>query len=292
MWKHNSSTDRIDVRWFQCSCEFCDSELIEISIPDRWPIDPSLLKQEHESRIDSLSTYLEDTYAEHRKILSGFSVNDVQFRLCPVCGWWCIIRDIEYRVPGRPYMAFNWAAGCLLDDMPLLAAAPVNEIRKILCASYEQRFSLDPHRMEDIVASVFHSFDCKVEISKKSHDGGIDVFGIDQVGMPFGIQVKRHRNKVRIDEIRSFLGALLLHGIANGVFVTTSTFTGGASRLQQQAGVAGIRLDCMDSERLLEMIKVAQIKDFNLDDAPQIAESYARRIPSLHFGYCSHLGGL
>lgn len=91
--------------------------------------------------------------------------------------------------------------------------------------------------MEDIVASVFHSFDCKVEISKKSHDGGIDVFGIDQVGMPFGIQVKRHRNKVRIDEIRSFLGALLLHGIANGVFVTTSTFTGGASRLQQQAGV-------------------------------------------------------
>jgi restriction system protein len=290
MWRHNSSTDQIDVRWFQNRCEFCQSDLTVISIPDRWPLNPDLLRQEHEERVDDLAAYVEYTYAQHREILSDFSVDDVQFRFCPVCGWWCIIQDIYYQVPGRPYIAFNWASGCLHNHLPSPITLPVNEVRQLLCASYERRFSLAPHQMEDVVASVFRSFGCDVEISKRSHDGGIDVFGLDWGGVPFGIQVKRYRNKIRIEEIRSFLGALLLQGKARGVFVTTSTFTKGASRLRNQARVAGIRLDYVDAERLLAMIKAAQIIDFDLNEVPDLAEEYASQIPSLNFGYCSHLG--
>lgn len=263
-----------------------------ISIPDRWPLDPDLLRKRHEDRVDVFAAHVEDTYAEHREILSDFSVDDVQFRFCAVCGWWCIIQDIYYQVPGRPYMAFNWAAGCLRNHLLSPITLFVNEIRQLLCASYERRFYIEPHQMEDVVASVFRSFGCDVEISKRSHDGGIDVFGLDRNGAPFGIQVRRYRNKVRIEEIRSFLGALLLHGNARGVFVTTSTFTKGASRLRNQARIAGIRLDYVDAERHFEMIKAAQIRDFDSREIPDLAKEYVHQIPSLHFGYSSHLGSL
>lgn len=288
MWRHNSSTDQIDVRWFQERCEFCNSKLVAISIPDRWPLDRALLKEEHELRVNSVSG-IDDNYVENLEICSDFHVEDVQFRLCAACGWWCIVQGIHYETC-RPFITFNWAAGCLRNEQASLSAIAVKEMRQALCACYERRWSIEPRQMEDIVASVFKSSGCQTRISKQSHDGGIDVFGIDQAGSPFGVQVKRHQNKIRIEEIRSFLGALLLHGIAQGVFVTTSTFTSGASRLQQQARFAGIRLECIDAQHLFEMIKAAQVSDFNLAVAPELAEEYARQISSLHFGYCSHLG--
>jgi restriction system protein len=291
LWRHNFPTDRIDVRWFQNRCEFCEAALVAISIPDRWPLDRCFLRQEHETRVDVMA-HVEDTYAAYREIVSDFDIEDVQFRFCRMCGWWCIVQDVHYQVPGRTFIAFNWAAGCLRDHLTSKIGLPLYELRQILCANYEQRFLLAPRQLEDIVASVFKSLGCAVQVSKQSHDGGIDVFGLDEQGVPFGIQVKRYRNKVRIEEIRSFLGALLLHGNAHGVFVTTSTFSNGVCRLKRQAGMVGIQLDCVDAERLLEMIKVAQIRDFDPNQALDLAEKYASQIPLLNFGYCSHLGSL
>lgn len=291
MWCHDFTTDQIDVRWFQERCEFCETRLVPISIPDRWPLDRSSLLREHEDRVDHLSACVEDTYAEHRDVQSDFNVEDVQFRCCPVCGWWCIVQDIHYQA-SRPYIAFNWASGCLHKHESRHVSTPVRELRQILCANYELRTAIDPLRLEGVVRSIFSSLGCYVEIAKPYQDGGIDIFGWDREGVPFGVQVKRYRNKVRIEEVRAFLGALLLQGFLRGVFVTTSGFTRGVTGLQHQARLKGIQLSCIDASRLLEMLKVAQVKDFDVADARKHALEYASKIPALNFGYCSHLGSL
>ncbi len=39
----------------------------------------------------------------------------------------------------RPFITFNWAAGCLRNEQASLSAIPVKEMRQALCACYERR---------------------------------------------------------------------------------------------------------------------------------------------------------
>lgn len=228
MWLHNHPTDKIDVRWFQNVCEFCGTKLIEVSVTDHWPLDREFLRLRHEDLAEAYCSIGEYS-DEERRIESGFEVEDVQCRICPACGWWCIVQDIHYSAAGRAFITFNWSAGCLNDNVDADIDVRLEEMRRLLCANYDTRFDVSPSRIEAVVAGVFRSLGCYVELTKASHDGGIDVFGFDESGKIFGVQVKRYRNKVRIEEVRSFLGSLVLQGIMSGVFVTTSSLLKGVT---------------------------------------------------------------
>jgi restriction system protein len=292
MWRHALPSEDINVHFKQDKCVFCGTNVIVESIENRWQLDESFLRTQHETSIDILVEHGEDTYAEHREIISEFHLEDVCFHCCPACGWWCIVQLIQYDTPNMPYMAYRWAAGALTREEFPEIDAPLSEVRSYLCARYDQRFVINPYRLEDIVASIFRSFGCDVQLSSRSHDGGPDVFGFDRCGQAFGVQVKRYRRRIGVEPIRSFIGALMLHGQLRGVFVTTSDFTTGATRLCGQAKRAGIQLKFADANKLFEMIKAAQILNFDQANLQQLALSYAQGVPALNYGVGMHMNSL
>jgi restriction system protein len=61
-----------------------------------------------------------------------------------------------------------------------------------------------------------------------SGDYGIDAVLKRSDGLEIGVQVKRYRSSIVVEQIRSFFGALVLGGYTRGIFVTTSKFQRGA----------------------------------------------------------------
>lgn len=94
-----------------------------------------------------------------------------------------------------------------------------------------------------------------------TNDGGIDILLNDANDQQIGVQVKRYKNSIQLEQIRAFVGALLLNNITEGIYVTTSSFQPGAKTLSFQSRKAGIPIKLMDATELYEALKIVQIKD-------------------------------
>lgn len=100
----------------------------------------------------------------------------------------------------------------------------------------------------------------KVEVTGKSGDGGIDGKGIatvnDLISFPVIFQCKRYKNHpVPAGDIRNFRGAM--NATDKGLFITTSSFTGGAQKEATRPGVTPI--DLIDGEQLMDKLKELRI---------------------------------
>lgn len=293
MWRHASVYDGINITYeHYFTCAFCRSNMASQKIENRWPLDTQMLNMEHELAMRSLIKYCDETYARHLPVTSDFYVEDVSFQCCPVCGWWCIIQDIQYDTYKMPYMAYQWTAGALMSQNFPDVSASLSEIRSYLCARYEQRFLISPHKLEEVAASIFRTFKYDIHITNRTHDGGLDLFGFDLQGRPFGVQVKRYQKRIGVDLIREFIGALILHNTLQGVFVTTSSFSREVPKLCRQAKIAGIQLQCADAHQLLDMLKVVQISNFALTDLNELANIYASQVSVLNYGHAVHMNSL
>ena len=285
MWRHTSTSEHLNLNYIQNNCIFCRSAMFIEPICNRWSIDEQFLRKAHMTAMDDLACNVDEVYVERRLIVSGFDIQDVSFHCCPACGWWCVIQMLYYEAPKSPFTAYQWAAGALVQEEFPDISAPITEVRSYLCARYDQRFSIDPYRLEEVVGSIFKSSGCHVRLTSRTHDGGLDIFGLDQLDRPFGIQVKRYRKRIGVEQLRHFVGALILHGQAQGVFVTTSHFSKNISQLCRRAEIAGIKLDCADGDKLFEMIKVAQISDFDPGNLRALTTSYTERVNRLNYGF-------
>jgi restriction system protein len=81
--------------------------------------------------------------------------------------------------------------------------------------------------------------------TSKSRDGGIDgIINQDQLGLEkIYVQAKRYNeNKVRVTDIRNFIGAMS-DDRSKGIFVTTSSFDEGAITKAREARHAIILID-------------------------------------------------
>lgn len=149
-------------------------------------------------------------------------------------------------------------------------STPVEEVRRYLLAKYDQRLKASPKLFEDVVGSVFSSIGFDVEVTAYSGDNGIDVF-LRQGESQIGVQVKRTKNAIEVEQIRALTGALVLHGITRGVFVTTSRFRSGAHSHVATYGSRGYQIELLDAEKFFELMKLAQqpmyeaIEDFPIE---------------------------
>jgi restriction system protein len=126
---------------------------------------------------------------------------------------------------------------------------PLWEVRSFLQTQYDQRLFLDPRVFERTVASVFGGLGYSVEVTAYSGDLGIDMVLSRGSDPAIGVQVKRWADKIEAEQIRSFAGALLRDdGYTKGIFVTTSSFTRGASK------AAGDYLTRLESIELMDAI--------------------------------------
>lgn len=111
--------------------------------------------------------------------------------------------------------------------------------------------TLTPARFEEAVADLLsRSGYRRVRINGGAADLGTDIFCEDRRGRSVVVQCKRHAPGIAVGsgEIQRFLGTLAHHRANQGLFVTTSRFTGPAAEL-----AAHHRIELMDGDRLAEL---------------------------------------
>lgn len=100
-------------------------------------------------------------------------------------------------------------------------------------------FTLDPFKLEEIVADLLHDQGCEVEVTPRSGDGGADILA--KMDSPIGrlltlVDVKRYKeeNPVGVGLVRQLNGAIDDWRASHGMLVTTSRFTRGAQEFRER----------------------------------------------------------
>jgi hypothetical protein len=181
-------------------------------------------------------------------------------RACRVCGWWVAFEEsLEKNVQHvivRSYGGVGALKNLDLRDITM----PIEEVRAFLTGRYEKRFVMDPVLFEETVASVFRDLGYHASTTARSGDGGIDVILGASDGTEIGVQVKRYKGTIQVDQIRELTGALVLKGLTRGIFVTTSRFASGASQVADLSAFRGYPIELIDGDRFLDQLELVQRK--------------------------------
>lgn len=194
-------------------------------------------------------------------VLSG-DIADRQssLHICQMCGWWTTVDRAVLPALRWQVWLVNLVAPAALAELDMSdLSTPLREVRNFLRRRYDARHTIAPRLFEQAVASVFRDMGYEAETTAYSNDGGIDVVLRDREGARIGVQVKRRGRAVEVEQIRAFLGALMLGGFARGVFVSTSGFQRGA------IGAADVcrpwaTVELMNAERFFDALGIAQLK--------------------------------
>jgi len=206
---------------------------------------------------------------------SGSDESVTKIGVCKVCGWWKVHEVYVYWDQEDPHWEEIWrterhhchngAIGCLKELDTNKIEAPLEEVKQFLAAKYDSRFDMHPRLFEETVASVFKNLGYRARVTAYSNDNGIDVILDGPSKSLIGVQVKRYKNTIKAEQIRSLSGALLLGGYTKGIFVTTSHFQSGAYKTAKLSEVRGKPIELIDSKRFLEALHISQINRFSID---------------------------
>lgn len=121
--------------------------------------------------------------------------------------------------------------------------------------------SLSPTGFENVCKELLreHGFE-NVIVTGRSHDGGIDGYGIVEIN-PFVsfkvlFQCKRYKGTVSRAQIGDFRNAMMGRG-DKGIMLTTGTFSKDAEREASREGVLAIEL--IDGEKLVKMFEKVEL---------------------------------
>ena len=162
-----------------------------------------------------------------------------------------------------------------IDDL----STPIDEISNYLVVNYGNRFSVNPRKFEEVVASVFKNIVHNIYVTGYSNDGGIDVVLENANKNLIGIQVKRSKNKIKVEQIRAFAGALILAGLNKGIFVTTSTYQPGAMAAAEHFTSLTLPIELIDADRFYDALKLSQRQNLDIDELKRSINK--RKIPNL-----------
>nr|WP_246812763.1 restriction endonuclease [Ensifer sp. ENS07] len=139
-------------------------------------------------------------------------------------------------------------------------------IRKHLLRRWEDRKLISAQQAEDLVASLLQEHHggqvIRTTANANSPDGGIDLYlayGDDGM-VRRAVQVKRRiaTDTEPVDEVRNFVGAMVLTGSDRGIFVTTasrfSTIAQAVPGIAKEAKFK-LELELVDGERLFEILR-------------------------------------
>lgn len=289
IWKHSELYGNVkefcDLGFFNAQlklCHFCGTKLNSVALD----------VNEFISAPDLISIFKTDLDVTRRDFPEYFiGLPDSYFELvdnepsdlfaychiCEFCGWWA-----------ADYRGFLGAKGMIWEVIAGVTAAlrnfdisdistPILDVRSFLSGRYDVRNSVHPRKYEEVVASVFADLGYRVELTSYSRDGGIDVL-LENGSNCFGVQVKKSKNKIQVDAIRSFVGALMIGGVTKGIYVATSGFTRGAKATADIASKSIMPIELWNASSFLEALKVAQLSRFDYDSIIETvasAESWA-----------------
>lgn len=234
-----------------------------IRIDDTWNYSVNEIKKFHFS-FDSYNWYVKEMGIQPEEfLLSDDEPTDIECYccLCRICGWWLLQKNMLMSAKRSQVWQITLASFGVLKNLDLTnIKIHTNEVRLFLNAKYQSRFSLHPRLFEETVASVFSDLGYEVQLTAYSNDGGIDIFMNDNNNQLIGVQVKRFKNNIAVEQIRSFLGALAFNNCVKGIYVTTSDYTKGACKTAKACKKGFIPIELINSESFLDLLKTAQIK--------------------------------
>ncbi len=113
---------------------------------------------------------------------------------------------------------------------------------------------IDPFELQELVAALLEAMDYHVSwVAPPGKDGGVDIHAwTDPLGTKpprIKVQVKRRKDNIAVDELRSFLALINQDDV--GIFVTTGGFTRDAAELARSQENRKITL--LDREKLVEL---------------------------------------
>lgn len=269
---------------FVFKCLYCKSYLAVTEIQDIWPIRNKQILQVHR---DTAETYqeihdLEECYLDLE--LDTKHIN-VMIHYCWNCGWWRLIKNIC--VCAREHQIWDIKFGCAgaLRNLDVTDInVPLQDVRKFLTVNYAKRINVNPRLFEELVADVFRGLGYLAYVTAYSKDGGIDIVLKEANGSTIGVQVKRQKNAIEAEQIRSFVGALLLGDYTSGIYVTTSHYRSGATDAACKSGEKGIAIELLDAKRFYDALNIAQKFQEKIDFLPFIISRES--IPKISFyGY-------
>lgn len=178
--------------------------------------------------------------------------NEASGKCCPNCGWWYVQEVWEGN-----HSHYSGGFSRLKNFEICEIAAPIDEVRQYLLANYASRFRVHPQVFEEVVASVFRSVGYSARVTAYSGDNGIDVYLDGPGDVLVGVQVKRWRGSIKVEQVHALGGALIVNRCTCGVFVTTSEFQRGArSNAQRFQAEIGIPIELVDSARLYSALEI------------------------------------
>ncbi len=221
------------------------------------------LERQQSNNCTFCDTKLQEFTQEQDPLNNGFETKKV--KICPHCGWWTAIRWGAMSI-GSASATYVFHGSALLKEMDLTdVSIPLAEVEHYLLAKYKARFKLSPKLMERIVADVFKQMGYQSRVTAFSNDGGIDVI-LDKGDETIGVQVKRYRNKIKVEQIRQLVGALVLARMTKGMIVTTSDFQRGAEGAVQRYNELGYRVKLINADRFfsaLQFVKRTMYRSFS-----------------------------
>jgi hypothetical protein len=178
---------------------------------------------------------------------------------CQTCGWWVLDRVADGHHGPDPYVRQHRAVGVLrnldLSDVSL----PLEEVSRYLLARYGDRFHVHPRKYEEVVAGVFRDLGYRVRLTAYTGDDGVDALVLDgDDGDTIGVQVKRYRASIEASQIREFAGSLILNGLTQGVYVTTSAYRSGATSAADRFRARGVAIDLWDCDRFYAALGISR----------------------------------
>lgn len=122
--------------------------------------------------------------------------------------------------------------------------------------------TLSPVGFEHLCGRLLREYDFENnEITKKSHDGGIDGFATLKlnpfVNLSAFFQCKRYKGTVPIDQVQAFIGVMETNkrSVEKGLLITTGSFSKNAYEIEK----ANIKLELIDGDKLVEMFEKVEL---------------------------------
>lgn len=131
--------------------------------------------------------------------------------------------------------------------------------------------TINPYDFQQLVAGLFRGMGYHINwISPPGKDGGLDIIAYnDPVGVTnprIKIQVKRRQDKIRVEELRSFLALLGDHDV--GIFVNTAGFT---KDTESEART--------HNNRRITLIDLEKLYDLWVENYDKISDTYKKYLP-------------
>ena len=139
---------------------------------------------------------------------------------------------------------------------------PENSKSNLKLSLIEILQNLSPTGFEHLCGRLLREYDFEnIEITQRSHDGGIDGFATLKlnpfVNLSVYFQCKRYQGTVPTEKVQAFIGVMETNkrSVEKGLLITTGSFAKAALEIEK----TNIKLELIDGDKLVEMFEKVEL---------------------------------